>query len=61
MDTSLSIRRLLLVHSELDLGDGLPEEFALGRANLELKCGRLTGAVRTSEGTGAPRRSWGNG
>ena len=56
MDTP-DFLRCLLMYLEVDLGNGLPEVFALGCGNVELKLGRRTRAVSTSEGTGTPRRS----
>lgn len=47
--------RYLFTSTEIDLGDGLPEELALGSGDLFLKCGRLTGTGSTSEGAGTPR------
>ena len=56
MDTPVYIRFLLL-YLEFDLGDGLPELFALNLSNFELKLSWQARAVSTSEGTGTPRRS----
>lgn len=56
MDTKVCVR-CLFMYSELDLGDGLPELFALNRGDFELKLGRGARAVSTSIGTGAPRGS----
>jgi hypothetical protein len=56
MDTKVYMR-CLSMYSELDLGDGLPELFALSRGDIELKLGRGARAVSTSKGTGTPRGS----
>jgi len=56
MDTKVRMH-CLFMYSELDLGDGLPELFALSRGDIELKLGRGARAVGTSKGTGTPRGS----
>jgi len=56
MDTKVYVR-CLFVYSELDLGNDLPELFALSRGDIELKLGRGTRAVSASKGTGTPRGS----
>lgn len=53
--------QLLRMYSEGDLGNGLPEEFALSRTDFELKVGWLARAIGTSEGTSTPRRPLRNG
>jgi len=55
MDTPVFMR-CLLIRLELDLGDGLPEVFAMGCSDLKLEVGHLAGAVGTSKGASAPRR-----
>ena len=56
MDTKVYVR-CLFMYSEFDLGNSLPEMFALRPGDFELKRGRAARAVSTSKGTGTPRGS----